>query len=402
MSKILPILGFLGTVSLVWGVAHFYVGWRLIRPLGLGGVQQAWLWFLVAALWLLGPLSMALGRLAWSGPGKDVLAWLSFLYMGFFSLLLAVSLGRDLVGGVLWAAGKVLEWLRGSPAVVTPERRLFFMNAVNAGVLGVAAGLTGWGLYEARRTPRVVRVTVPVENLPEGLEGYRIVQLSDVHVGPTIRAGWLNRLVDAVNALKPDALALTGDFVDGHVEELAPHVAPFARLESRDGKFFVTGNHEYYWGAEAWCSHFESLGFQVLHNDSHVIEREGAKLMVAGVPDVSGGRVIPGHDADARKALEGAGACDARVLLVHQPKILRGVLEAGTDLQLSGHTHGGQFFPWSLLVGFAHKYAVGLHRLGSSPSGRGWIYVSRGTGYWGPPNRGGSSSEITEITLVRA
>jgi uncharacterized protein len=189
-------------------------------------------------------------------------------------------------------------------------------------------------------------------------------------------------------------VAITGDLVDGSVKELARHVAPLADLKSRHGSFFVTGNHEYYSGVHGWVEELQRLGLRVLHNEHVVLRHQGAELVLAGVPDHTGHHFDAQHRSDPEAALRGAPPGVPRVLLAHQPRTAPAAAAAGFDLQLSGHTHGGQFLPWSLFVPLQQPYTAGLHRLG-----RLWIYVSRGTGYWGPPKRIGAPSEIAELRL---
>jgi predicted MPP superfamily phosphohydrolase len=261
-------------------------------------------------------------------------------------------------------------------------------------VLGFLITLLGFS--NARRTAAVARVSIPIRNLPPALQGFRIVQISDIHVGPTIRRDYLRRIVAAVNRQQPDMVAITGDLVDGSVRELAPHVAPLEDLVSRHGSYFVTGNHEYYSGAHAWIAELRRLGIKVLLNSHVVLEHQGAAAVVAGVTDYSAGHFDPAHRSDPHAAVAGAPSHAAvRILLAHQPRSAAAAAEAGFDLQLSGHTHGGQFMPWNFFVRLQQPFVAGLHRLGQL-----WVYTSRGTGYWGPPKRFGAPSEITLIKLV--
>lgn len=383
-------------VSTIWALAHWYVGARLIRPLDLTKARRRAAWAVVAAVWALAPLAMVTGRPSVEGAFLSPLLWAGFVHMGIFSVVVPVLLLRDAV----WLLGRGLERLRRWRAAVDeprdPVRRRFLLNATNAGVVGASSVLAGWGFAEARRLAEVVRVDVPVRGLPEELDGYAIAQITDLHVGPTIGREYTRLVVDAVNALEPDLVAVTGDMVDGRVDELRPHVEPLASLRSRDGTFFVTGNHEYYSGAEEWIAEMARLGMVPLVNAHRLVERGGARLLVAGVTDISADRILPEHASDPAGALEGAPPSDLKVLLAHQPRSIWGAARAGFDLQLSGHTHGGQFFPWTLFVGLAHPFTEGLHLYR-----RTWIYVSRGTGYWGPPHRGGAPSEITLLRLRR-
>jgi len=198
-----------------------------------------------------------------------------------------------------------------------------------------------------------------------------------------------------VNALDPDVVAITGDLVDGSVAELRAHVAPLAQLRARHGVFFVTGNHEYYSGVYGWLGELQRLGIRVLHNEHVVLQHGGAPLVLAGVPDYGGHHFDPAHASDPAAALRGAPAHATRVLLAHQPRTAPAAAQAGFDLQLSGHTHGGQFLPWIFLVPLQQPYTAGLHKLD-----RMSIYVSRGTGYWGPPKRLAAPSEIAELILM--
>ena len=317
----------------------------------------------------------------------DRLAWLGLGLMGLFSSLFVLTLLRD-VAGVAFAVAHVL----GAPAL--PEGA-FDIGAAAVVVLALAVTLAG--LWHARRPARVKTVDVPIAGLPPALQGFRIAQISDLHVGPTIKRAWLQRVVDAVNRLEPDVVAVTGDLVDGSVAELAEHVAPLAQLRSRHGSFFVTGNHEYYSGAGPWIEHLRRLGVRVLMNEHVVLRHQQVPIVLAGVADWSAHHFDPEHRSDPHRAVAGAPAAAIKVLLAHQPRSARAAADAGFHLQLSGHTHGGQFLPWNFFVRFQQPFTAGLHRLKDL-----LVYVSRGTGYWGPPKRFGAPSEITQLRLVAA
>jgi predicted MPP superfamily phosphohydrolase len=298
----------------------------------------------------------------------------------------------------------VLDVLRGTawllrarrPKATDLERRRFLARAV-AGVAGAgAAGLSGAAVAEAARAPEVVRLRVPIARLPAAFEGFRIVQWSDLHAGPLIRRAFVEDLVQRTNALGADVVAITGDLVDGDVPTLAGAVAPLAGLRARDGVFLTTGNHEYYVGVEQWLEHLPTLGVRVLRNERVAVERGGTHLDVAGVDDASAGR-WPGHGADPDRALSGRDPARPVVLLAHQPKQVHDARRLGVDLVLSGHTHGGQIFPFGLFVRLVQPAVKGLHRFGDT-----WLYVSRGTGFWGPPMRLANPAEITVVELVRA
>lgn len=368
------------------GLLHAYIGFRLLPDLPLGGVGLA---ICIAALLLSAALAPApllvrsVAHRAWS----DSLAWIGYLAMGLFSSLFVLTLLRDalllLLLGLHTVSGGALpmEGAREISALAVPMLALL---------------LTLVGLVNARRLARVVRVDVPIAGLPAALRGFSIVQISDIHVGPTIKHGYLQAIVGAVNALKPDLVAVTGDLVDGSVERLAPHVAPLASLSARHGVYCVTGNHEYYSGADAWVAELRRLGLRVLLNQNAVLEHDGARLLVGGVTDYSAHHFDPAQRSDPQAALLGAPADVAvRLLLAHQPRSAPAAAEAGFDVQLSGHTHGGQFLPWNFFVRFQQPFTAGLNRLKNL-----WVYTSRGTGYWGPPLRFGAPSEITHLRLV--
>jgi predicted MPP superfamily phosphohydrolase len=356
---------------------HAYIGWRLLPalPLGRAGVIGGVL--LLAASALLVPLGMLARFLSVRPSLADRLTWAGSLAMGLFSSLLVLTVLRDL-----------LLVVAGSPSVAA-------LTAV--AVPALAALVTLIGFVNARRIARVVRVDIPLPGLPAPLVGFTIAQLSDIHVGPTIKGDYVRAIVERVNGLGADLIAITGDVVDGSVAELAPHTAPLAKLRSRHGTYIVSGNHEYYSGARAWMAEFRRLGLATLMNEHVVIEHDGARLVLAGVTDYSAAAFDPGERSDPAAALAGSPGGIPRLLLAHQPRSAHAAEAAGFDLQLSGHTHGGQFWPWTLLVRLQQPFTAGLHRLG-----RLWVYTSRGTGYWGPPKRFGAPSEISLLRLVAA
>jgi uncharacterized protein len=366
---------------------HLYIGARIV-PAFPGPLMAAMLSLLLVASALFVPMGLVARRVA-KPPVADTLAWIGLVFMGLFSSLLVLTALRDLlllllrVGNLALPAAQSLDGIRMETAVAVP-------------LAGFAITLLGF--LNARRTARVVMVEIPLRGLPPALQGFTIAQISDIHVGPTIKRRYLERIVESVNRQKPDLVAITGDLVDGSVAELASQVEPLRRLVSRYGSFFVTGNHEYYSGVDAWVAELGRLGIRVLHNEHVVIERGGAKLVLAGVPDFGGRHFHESHRSDPQQAIAGAPAdAAARVLLAHQPRSAEAAARAGFDLQLSGHTHGGQFLPWNFLVRLQQPFTAGLHKVEQL-----WVYVSRGTGYWGPPKRFGAPSEITQLKLVAA
>ncbi len=367
-------------------LAHVYVGARLIPDAGLDGPGSASAILLLILSCILIPLGM-LARSSVHPPWGDRIAWVGLIAMGLFSSLFVLTVLRDALLLVTWlvslATGPGLPWI--------DLRRI---SAIAVAALALAATLVGF--YNARRRARVVTVDVPIRGLPTDLDGFTIVQISDIHVGPTIKRRYVQAIVDAVNELTPDVIAITGDVVDGSVEQLAAQASPLGQLRAPFGVYLVTGNHEYYSGAAPWVAEFRRMGLRVLMNEHAVIHPAGLPVVVAGVTDYSAGAFDPRQRSNPAAALAGAPAADAlpKILLAHQPRSAAAAAPLGYTLQLSGHTHGGQFFPWGFFVRFQQPYTAGLHRLGDM-----WVYISRGTGYWGPPKRLGAPSEITRLRL---
>ena len=369
-------------IASLLGLLHIYIGMRVLPDLPAAPVIRllGGLYLLVSfVLMPLGLLSHAIKR----QPLADRLAWAGLLAMGMFSSLLVLTFARDVVLLSLAVLGVHAAAFTGQTAMA---------------VIILAALLTLLGFINARRVASVVDVEVPIDDLPDALHGFTIAQISDIHVGPTIKRGYLDAIVDAVNRLDADLVAVTGDLVDGSVQHLAQHTSPLARLAGRHGTYFVTGNHEYYSNAHEWIAEVRRLGLTVLMNQHVVLSHQGASLLVAGVTDYNAHHFDESHRSDPVAALAGAPAHVAvKVLLAHQPRSAAAAADAGFDLQLSGHTHGGQFYPWNLFVPLQQPYTAGLKRLREL-----WVYTSRGTGYWGPPKRLGAPSEITRLRLVRA
>jgi predicted MPP superfamily phosphohydrolase len=367
----------------VLGLLHLYIGVRLLPalPLDLAGRVVGFL--LLAASCVLIPIGFMARSLRDRSRVAERIVFTALIAMGLFSSLFVFTLLRDVV--LLNAA------------LFTPTLATASVQRVTAWVVvGIAVFATLVGYINARRVARVVNVDVPIANLPAALHGLSIAQITDIHVGPTIRRNYVERIVAAVNRLEADVVAITGDLVDGSVRELASHVQPLAQLRAKYGAYFVTGNHEYYSGERAWTNELRRLGLRVLMNEHVVLNHGDAKLVLAGVTDYSAHYFDPANRSDPAAAIAHAPPdAGAKILLAHQPRSAPAAAAAGFDLQICGHTHGGQFWPWNYFVRFQQPFTAGLDRLGSL-----WVYTSRGTGYWGPPKRFGAPSEITRIRLV--
>lgn len=382
------LIHFILRATLILALLHAYIGWRLLPDLpGGAGVVGAGVTLLLLSTLLI-PWGMLARFVIARQPLSDRITWAGVMAMGYFSSVLVLTALRD----IFLLLARAVQWGTANP---DPLALVHLLQPTAIAVPALAAAVSLIGFVNARRTPRILDVDVPIKGLPSPLIDFTIVQLSDIHVGSTIKRNYVQAIVDRVNELEADLIAITGDVVDGSVENLAPHTEPLGALVSRHGTFFVTGNHEYYSGAEAWVAEFDRLGLRVLLNSHIALEHGGARLIVAGVTDYSAHAFNTAWRSDPQAALAGAPDGAPKILLAHQPRSAHAASAAGFDLQLSGHTHGGQFWPWNHFVPLQQPYTAGLHRHATL-----WVYTSRGTGYWGPPKRFGAPSEITRIRLV--
>ncbi|MET8585388.1 metallophosphoesterase [Streptomyces collinus] len=408
-------------------LGHWYVWRRLVRDTtrGPGPARRAG-----TAVFVAGPLLMITALVAERSGApfwlQRTLAWPGFLWMALaLYLLLAVVAGeavrpllRRLVArraapeaapvpapqsvaaqgpppGAPEPAGGPGRAREPEPsrederAAPPPSRRLFVSRVVGGAAAAAAVGTVGQGTYGVLRGPRVKRVTVPLARLPRAAHGFRIAVVSDIHLGPVLGRSFAQRVVDTVNATQPDLIAVVGDLVDGSVKDLGPAAAPLAGLTARHGAYFVTGNHEYFSGAEQWVAEVRTLGLHPLEN----ARTELPHFDLAGVNDLQG--ESEGQGPDFGRALGDRDRARACVLLAHQPVQIHEAVRYGVDLQLSGHTHGGQLWPGNLVAAAANPTVAGLERYGDTQ-----LYVSRGAGAWGPPTRVGAPSDVTVVELA--
>ncbi|MBI5814179.1 MAG: metallophosphoesterase [Nitrospinae bacterium] len=382
----------------IYAGAHLYIGSRIIPVAKLPVIWKSIAWVGLGLHTLLVPAMFFLRSGGYWPPWLEYYYFAVFTGAGFMAILFPLLLARD----AAWlltriARSAAAKAVGGKPLRTDPARRRFMLNALNTVFVGAASGVAGVGVSNVRRPPAVVHVTAPVPGLPEQFDGFTIAQITDVHLSPTVRGDYLSLVVDIVNGLDADIVAVTGDMVDGYVNELAGDVESLSRLKAREGAFFVTGNHEYYWNGPAWVDKMRGLGLTALVNQSVAVERGGATALIAGLPDHMAGKDIPGHAPDPRKIIKEAPAHGFKIMLAHQPRSAIYSAEAGFDIMICGHTHGGQFFPWNYIIPLFHPVPTGLSVY------RGMtVYASPGTAYWGPPMRAGTRSEITLITLARA
>ncbi|MFW3171515.1 metallophosphoesterase [Geodermatophilus sp. CPCC 206100] len=412
--SLIGLLGFATVVLLALVLLHGYLWWRLVRSTTRPGRTRRRLTLLVVVLALLPAGAVVLRRE--DSPVTTALQWVGFSWLGlaFYTFLALLVLepvrlllrrwtrrpapgARPVPMSVPAPANEAESESESAPAetVPDPSRRLFVARGLALTAGAVALGTAGTGAYLANSTPAVRRVPITLPGLDPALDGLRIVTFSDGHLSAMYGGRRFERLVETVNAQRPDVVAIVGDLVDGEVAELREEVAPLADLVSEQGVFFVTGNHEYFVDTTAWLRHLPTLGVQVLRNERVPIRRGGASFDLAGIDDrTAEGSGIPGHRADLDAALDGRDDATPVVLLAHQPWMVDQARAADVQLQLSGHTHGGQLWPFDYAIRLDQPAVQGLSRSGDTQ-----LFVTTGAGFWGPPMRIGARPEVAVIEL---
>jgi len=381
---------FFAVAIAVFGLSHYYLWARLARDPGWPSqVASAAAW-LLAGLACSIPLAMVVSRVMSFPPARFISA-VAFTWMGVAFLLVVALLAGDLVGWILRAVGLVA----GCDAGIDPERRRLLARWIAGAASASVAVLGAVAVRSAMMEVPVHEVRVALGRLPKEMAGLTIVQLTDLHIGSTLGGSFAASVVEKTNALKPDLVVITGDLVDGPVASLRDQVAPFAKLRARFGVYFVTGNHEYYSGVDQWIAEVRRMGIRVLRNERVSIGDPGATIDLAGVDDLGAEGFGPEHGPDYARAFRDLDPDRELILLAHRPRQVFEAARANVGLHLAGHTHGGQIWPWGYLVRLTEPYVSGLHR----HTDRTQIYVSRGTGHWGPPMRLFTPSEITKIVL---
>jgi uncharacterized protein len=373
------------------GSGHYYVWARLVRDVAWPKALHVAFTGLLIGLFLSIPATFVLSRALPPERGL-VLLFVLYVWMG---LAMGLPLLLGCADAVRAIATRAAIWLGHSE--LDFERRLFLQRLL-AGAVGIwAAGTAATAIRQVLRPIEVKNVEVTLSRLPPALGGLVIAQLTDLHIGPTLREPFVREIVEKTNRLRPDIIAITGDLVDGSVEQLRDLVAPIARLHAKYGVFFVTGNHEYYSGVNAWLAELRRLGIRVLRNERVTIGSGTDAFDLVGIDDEHSHQVMPGHGPDLERALVGSDPSREIVLLAHQPRSVLRAQKHDVGLQLSGHTHGGQVWPFGWLVRLQQPVLAGLAQFG-----RTILYVSCGTGYWGPPMRLGAAAEITRVVLRSA
>ena len=374
-------LTFTGIAVFVAALLFGVPWWVLV----VGGQDwPGWVVALGTAVFAAAAVALPVLMLGGHGRGSDRAAVAGDSLLGAAWVLFTWSVLGALVSLVLSVAG-----------VDNPGRA----RVVAAAVVVVTLALLAHGHYEAMRVPRVRRTDVHLPRLGPGLDGVKLVLLADTHYGPIDRSRWSARTTEAVNALDPDIVAHAGDIADGTPQQRRTQSAPLGDVRAALARVYVTGNHEYFNEAQGWLDRMSELGWEALHNRHVVVERGGSRLVIAGIDDrTAPSSGLPGHHPDIGTALAGADPDLPVLLLAHQPKQVPTAVEAGVDLQVSGHTHGGQIWPFHLLVRLDQPWLQGLTKLNE----RTHLYTSRGAGFWGPPFRVFAPSEISLLTLRSA
>lgn len=377
-------------------IIYLYAGFRLIPfMVPKKFLFPSWLCLAGAYVTLIGHLIL---RVTYNYPMlSHIFAWTGYIGLGIVSYLVILVLIRDLIFMGTFLFSRVKLALSGKPSVGhhNPRRRQFLLKSTGLAITAASAGAAGIGYAAVMQAPKVVRIPVPLNPRDKALAGLTIAQFTDLHIGPTVKYSYVNQVCQTISQLNADIIVFTGDLVDGSPLHLIHDVTPLMNLEAPLGKYFVTGNHEYYSGAKRWLHMVSDLGFKPLINTHRIIRYNRGKMVLAGVTDIRASAFFKSHTSSVKKAIAGCPADAFKLLLAHQPTSVYEAASLGVNLQLSGHTHGGQYFPLEFFILLEHPFIKGMHQYKNTR-----LYVSQGTGYWGPPLRLGTFPEVTLFTLT--
>ena len=382
---------FIIAIGMLW-IMHGYVAWRFIPALGFSSSQTILAYTAVFILSLLPILPIALRMSGNESKLIDKFSFVGYTSLGFFTLSFFIFVAKDLVLQLIALLGHIID--EDNP--FDNSKRDFIKKSISISMITLAGSATVYGFYSARKGPFIIKHDIYIKNLPEAYENFSIAQISDLHVGPTIKRPYVEDVLEKISHLNPDFIAVTGDLVDGSVKYLKSELQPLKDMIASNGTFFVTGNHEYYSGVDQWLDETDRLGMKNLINTNEIISKSGDEIAIAGITDLNAHQINLSHRSDPELALASLPKDIIKIVLAHQPNSIHAVHKVGADLQLSGHTHGGQFWPFTYPVKLASTYIAGYYdHFGTQ------IYVNRGTGYWGPPLRIGVPAEITLIRLKK-
>jgi uncharacterized protein len=385
---------FIAVLCAVLGLIHLYLWKRLVKDTTRPGRTRWILTGLLVALAAVLLTALMLPRVV-GLTDSGWYVWPGYLWFGLAAYLFLILLVAEPVRFALWG------WVNRKPPETEAEsvplsvmnRRMFIGRATAVAAGAASVGLAGIGTSTALGPPDLLHVPIGLRKLDPAFNGFRIAVVSDIHLGPLAGRAHTERIVAMINEAAPDLVAIVGDLVDATVGELRSAVAPLRDLDSREGTFFVTGNHEYFnEDTLSWLRELERLDVQPLRNQNTAIRRGAATFDLAGVNDVSGKSHSDPPDFD--RALSGLNPASPTVLLAHQPVMVTEAASRGVDLQLSGHTHGGQMWPFHYIVRLAQPSLAGLSTVDDTQ-----LYVTRGAGFWGPPMRIGAPPDITVVSL---
>ena len=376
---------------------HGYVGWKIFSGLNLNSSFAIIGIILLAILTLLPVLPILFRYNGYESSFLDKLSLIGYTSLGFFTLSFVAFLSKDLLFKVWGFISSFFSADVKQQITLDVDKREFLEKSLSIGILSLIGPTTAYGFYSARKGPTIINQDIYLKNLPDSFENFTIAQISDLHVGPTIKKPYVEKVVNQISTINPDLIAITGDMVDGSIDYLRRDLEPLSQVVAKYGTYFVTGNHEYYSGAERWLDETDRMGFTNLVNDNKLITIKDQNIALAGVNDYRAHQIIPSHRSNPDGAIKGINKDKVKILLAHQPASIFKANEAGYDLQISGHTHGGQFWPFTYPTKQANPSLSGWHDHNGTQ-----IYVNSGTGYWGPPLRLGVIAEITLFRLKKS